>query len=99
MSGQDELDTDIAETRASHERLLRTAERLDDVAVDGPSLLPGWTVGMVLTHLARHADGQASVLRGKTTARYPSIEARDAGIAAGRGSSARAGGSWCIQRG
>src|SRR4051794_5566773 len=83
-----ELAADIAESLASHERLLRTVGRLDDSAVASPSLLPDWTVGMVLTHLARHADGQVSVLRGETTARYPSIEARDAGIEAARGRSA-----------
>jgi len=83
MSDQDEV-------RASHERLLATVAGLDDETARRPSLLPGWDVAMVVTHLARHADGQTAVLRGDAVARYPSLEARDAGIEAGRGATAGA---------
>lgn len=83
-------EADIVEVRASHHRLLRTVEGLDDLAVAGPSRLPGWTVGMVVTHLARHADGQAAVLRDEASARYPSVDARNAAIDAGRGATAGA---------
>src|SRR5690349_12024814 len=47
-----------AETR----RLLDTAAALDDAAVRAPSLLPGWSRGHVLTHLARNADGGRRLL-------------------------------------
>jgi maleylpyruvate isomerase len=70
-------------------RLLRTAEALDDAAVSGPSLLPGWTRGHVLTHLARNADSQFNLLTwartGVRTPGYASAEARAAGIEEGAG--------------
>ncbi|MFI9324466.1 maleylpyruvate isomerase N-terminal domain-containing protein [Kitasatospora aureofaciens] len=43
--------------RAATGLLLRTAARLCDAGVRAPSLLPGWSRGHVLTHLARNADG------------------------------------------
>ncbi|TDB70584.1 maleylpyruvate isomerase N-terminal domain-containing protein, partial [Micromonospora sp. KC721] len=48
-------------------RLLRTAETLDAQAVGAPSLLPGWTRGHVLTHLARNADGFVNLLTSART--------------------------------
>ena len=49
-------------------------ERLD-LDASAPSLLPGWTVGHVLTHLARNADSMVRVLdaaeRGEVVERYP----------------------------
>jgi maleylpyruvate isomerase len=60
---------------------------LDDAAVAGPSRLPGWTRGHVLTHLARNADALHNLLTwartGTPTPMYPSVEARNAGIEAG----------------
>lgn len=48
---------------------------LDDAMVAGASLLPGWTRGHVLTHLARNADslarGLAGALDGREVDRYP----------------------------
>jgi maleylpyruvate isomerase len=44
------------------EELLRTAADLDPAAVSAPSLLPGWTIGHVLTHLARSADAYTGML-------------------------------------
>ena len=41
----------------AHERLLRDVADLTDDDVRGPSRLPGWSVGHVLAHLARNADG------------------------------------------
>lgn len=71
------------------EELLRTAADLDPAAVTAPSLLPGWTVGHVLTHLARNADAYSNLLTwartGVETPAYPSPEARTAGIEAGAG--------------
>jgi maleylpyruvate isomerase len=71
------------------EGLLRRAEALDDGAVAAPSLLPGWTRGHVLTHLARQADAMTNLLAwartGVETPAYPSAAARAEGIEAGAG--------------
>ncbi len=58
-----ELDTVLAGCRSSHGALLSTASDLDEAAVRGPSRLEGWTVGHVLTHLARNADSHTRMLR------------------------------------
>ncbi|WP_203834595.1 maleylpyruvate isomerase N-terminal domain-containing protein [Winogradskya humida] len=67
------------------ELLLGTAEQLDPGAA---SLLPGWTVGHVLTHVARNADSYTNLLTwartGVETPQYASPTARDEGIEAGR---------------
>lgn len=72
--------------------LLATVRTLDDAAVRGPSLLPGWTRGHVLTHVARNADGFSTVagsaVSGQITPMYPSVEARDADVEAGADRSA-----------
>ncbi len=47
---------------ASHRRLLGTVAVLDEAGVRGPSRLAGWTVGHVLTHLARNADAHTRML-------------------------------------
>jgi maleylpyruvate isomerase len=46
----------IEGVRAAHERLHATVAELTESTVRQPSRLPGWTVGHVLTHLARNAD-------------------------------------------
>lgn len=64
-----------------------TVTRLDDLR--GPSRLPGWTRGHVVTHVARNAEGLGRLLAwartGIETPMYPSAEARDAAIEAGAG--------------
>jgi maleylpyruvate isomerase len=69
------LDDEIAGCAAAHQRLLAHADTFVDVEVTAPSLLPDWTVGHVLTHLARNADSMVRVFRaaaeGTTTDRYP----------------------------
>ena len=64
--------------------LLRTVAELRPEAVTGPSALPGWTRGHVLTHLARNADSLVNLLDGARTGRdipqYASPAARDQGI-------------------
>jgi maleylpyruvate isomerase len=40
----------------AQERLMATIERLTDEDARGSTLLPGWTVGHILTHVARNAD-------------------------------------------
>lgn len=71
----------------STDRVLSTAAVLTDAAAAGPSRLPGWTRGHVLTHLARNADGFCNLLHwartGTRTPMYPSEAARDEAIEAG----------------
>ncbi|MGP4115391.1 maleylpyruvate isomerase family mycothiol-dependent enzyme [Streptomyces sp. 4N509B] len=70
---------DLAALREATDRLLATVDTLDEAAVGEPSLLPGWSRGHLLAHLARNADALVNVLTGRPM--YPSEEARDAEIA------------------
>jgi maleylpyruvate isomerase len=79
--------------RASHSALIAGLGELDDKAAHGPSLLPGWTRGHVLTHLARNADSNTGIFlaaqRGEVVAQYPGgNEQRSHDIEAGSGRSA-----------
>ncbi|MEE1941626.1 maleylpyruvate isomerase family mycothiol-dependent enzyme [Streptomyces sp. TRM 70361] len=69
---------DLAALRESTERLLAAVAGLGDASVAEPSLLPGWTRGHVLAHLARNADALVEVLAGRPM--YPSAEVREADI-------------------
>jgi maleylpyruvate isomerase len=86
------LAADLAALALSTAALGATLDVLDDVEARRPSLLPGWTVGHVLTHIARNADGMAHLvewaLTGVPTPMYASVEARTADIDAGAGRSA-----------
>ncbi len=70
-------------------RLMATAAALTDARAREPSLLPGWTRGHVLTHIARNADGLANLLRwartGRETPMYASADSRRADIERGAG--------------
>jgi maleylpyruvate isomerase len=59
---QAELEAVLVGCRASHDALVRTLAALDDARVRDPSRLEGWTVGHVLTHLARNADSHTRML-------------------------------------
>jgi maleylpyruvate isomerase len=71
------------------QRLVQTAAGISDEQARGPSLLPDWSRGHVLTHLARNADSLRNLLTwartGVETPQYPSVEARDAAIDEGAG--------------
>ena len=58
------LDRDIAGAAGAHQRLLATLDGRDDLDPAQPSLLPDWTVGHVLTHIARNADSVIRMLDG-----------------------------------
>lgn len=58
------LDQTIEHCTQAHRRLAATIGWLDDQAVARPSLLAGWRVGHVLTHLARNADSYVRMLEG-----------------------------------
>jgi len=87
-----ELDTDPAAAielcLAAHRRLLSEVEGITDEQARSPSRLPGWTIGHVLTHIARNADGHVGrlegALRGEDVPRYPGGAAqREGDIEAG----------------
>jgi maleylpyruvate isomerase len=65
-----------------------TAAALTDDQAGEPSLLPGWSRGHVLTHLARNADGLHNLLiwarTGAETPQYPSWDVRELAIEAPR---------------
>jgi maleylpyruvate isomerase len=71
------------------QRLLRTAAGLTDDQAREPSLLPGWSRGHVLTHLARNADALRNLLiwarTGVVTPMYATPGERDEKIEAGAG--------------
>ncbi|GEP37680.1 maleylpyruvate isomerase [Nocardioides psychrotolerans] len=50
--------------RAAYQRLVETTAGLTDHQSASPSRLPTWSVGHVLTHLARNADGHSRRLHG-----------------------------------
>ena len=66
---------DIDGCRESQRRLLEAIDGLTDEQARASSLLPGWTVGHVLTHLARNADSVVRRLdgaaRGVIVDQYP----------------------------
>jgi maleylpyruvate isomerase len=59
-----DLQNAMAGTKASHERLLGTLDGFRDDQVAEPSLLPGWSRGHLLTHIARNADSHVRMLGG-----------------------------------
>jgi maleylpyruvate isomerase len=65
---------DIEGCRRAHVRLAGLIEGLTDDVAHGPSALPAWTVGHVLTHLARNAESMCrrmdASMRGQVIAQY-----------------------------
>ncbi len=61
--------------RESHRRFYDTVRVLPPDTFALPSLLPGWTVGQVVAHVARNADSHTrrlqGALAGEEVARYP----------------------------
>ncbi|MEU9118067.1 maleylpyruvate isomerase family mycothiol-dependent enzyme [Streptomyces sp. NPDC048483] len=75
---------DASAVREATDRLLVSAGKLDDEAIAEPSLLPGWSRGHVLAHLARNADALVNLLTWARTdvptPMYASGAARNADI-------------------
>ncbi|MGP8000784.1 MAG: maleylpyruvate isomerase N-terminal domain-containing protein [Streptosporangiaceae bacterium] len=71
------------------QRLLGAARVIAETDLRAPSLLPGWTRGHVLAHLARGADAMRNLLIGARSGQdrpaYPSAAAREADIGHGAG--------------
>jgi maleylpyruvate isomerase len=75
---------------AAHAALLADLTGLSDAVARGPSRLPGWSIGHVLTHLARNADSVVWRLEGAALGelrdQYPGgLEQRTGAIEAGAG--------------
>ena len=89
------MDADLQDTLRqidqATERLLRTVDGWSDGDARQASLLPDWTRGHVLTHVARSADALRVLLEGVQAGTprtlYATAEERDAAIEAGAGSS------------
>lgn len=79
----------LAHLQRATARLLTTTATMSDAQAREPSLLPGWTRGHVLTHIARNADAIGNLLRSARTGTpipmYPSQQVRDGDIEAGSG--------------
>lgn len=80
----------IAAVSRSHHRLFQTLDVLTDDVARQPSRLPDWTVGHVLTHIARNADSFVGIaqgaMAGEVWLQYPGgREQRAADIEAGAG--------------
>src|ERR1700728_1759784 len=80
-------DESLGQLRSATGRLLGTIAGLADPVTRGPSVLPGWTRGHVLTHLARNAEGGTRLLgwarTGIPSYESESLEARSAAIEEG----------------
>jgi maleylpyruvate isomerase len=83
-------DDDIAACAASHATLLARLDGLTDEDARAPSLLPGWSLGHVLTHVARNAD---SVVRRLAAAAEGELVTQYEGGAEGRAAQIEAGAS------
>jgi maleylpyruvate isomerase len=81
-----------ARVAAATSRLRTAAERLSDEQAREPSLLPGWSRGHLLTHIARNADSLRNLLiwarTGIETPQYRDLDERTQGIERGAGRSA-----------
>jgi maleylpyruvate isomerase len=77
----------IEQVNEATRRLMAGLDSLTEADATRPSLCPGWTVGHVLTHIARNADGlrrgAEGARHGKAVLMYASAEARDHEIEAG----------------
>ncbi|QFZ22368.1 maleylpyruvate isomerase family mycothiol-dependent enzyme [Saccharothrix syringae] len=79
----------LAGVERATEALYEVVAGIDQTSMRGPSLLPGWSRGHVVTHLARNADALVNLLRwAKTGVEHPmylSKADRDADIEEGAG--------------
>jgi maleylpyruvate isomerase len=79
----------LARVTAATALLQTSAERVSDQQAREPSLLPGWSRGHLLSHLARNADSLRNLLTwartGVETPQYSSPQERNDGIERGAG--------------
>lgn len=84
----------LAGAEAAYGRLLATLDSFSDDLAAGPSILPGWTRAMLITHLARNADANRRMaegaIRGIVVPQYEGgAKQREQEILAGKGKGAR----------
>lgn len=87
------IERDVRGATAAHAALLAALQSLADEKARSASLLPDWTVGHVLTHIARNADGFLLMVeaanRGEVGFQYPGgLEQRNGDIETGAARSA-----------
>ncbi len=87
------LNEQVAGCAASHQSLLGSLVDITDEECRAPSLLPGWSRGHLLTHLARNADSHTHLLKaaskGEIAEQYPGgVQARTQAIEDGSSRSA-----------
>jgi maleylpyruvate isomerase len=85
-----DLDRDLAGAAKAHDVVIAALQDLTDEQARQPSLLPGWSVGHVVTHIARNAEGHVRMLeaasRGEVGTMYPGgLDQRTRDIEAGAG--------------
>src|SRR6476619_3951077 len=92
MTGADgqDLQRALDEMAEATDRLLTSVDALTEDACREPSLLPGWTRGHVLTHVARNADALTNLVLAAVTGdgrpMYPGApDAREVAIEQGAG--------------
>jgi maleylpyruvate isomerase len=88
-----DVDESITGCAQAHRSLRETLGQLDDEVARRPSRLPDWTVGHVLTHIARNADSHVRILEGALAGEHleqyeGGFSQRAADIEAGAGRSA-----------
>src|SRR5258706_4500329 len=70
-----DLERDLAGVARAQAVLIADLQGLGDDQVGQPSVLPGWTVGHVVTHIGRNAEGHVrmptAAARGEVAAMYP----------------------------
>ncbi|MCX6422086.1 MAG: maleylpyruvate isomerase family mycothiol-dependent enzyme [Actinobacteria bacterium] len=75
---------DLDEVAIETEKLLATVAAMNEMSVQEPAVLPGWTRGHVLAHIEGNADGLARLARylidGVERPMYSSREARNADV-------------------
>jgi len=86
-TGPYSVDLTIGRIKEAADRLIASMTVLSDEQVKEPSLLPGWSRGHVLTHIARNADGLRNLLiwaeTGVETPQYADAEERETQIESG----------------
>ena len=74
------LEERLAKVAASEERFIATMEGLEEAALVEPSLLPGWSRGHVVAHVALNAHSNVNLMNwartGVETPQYPSEQHR-----------------------
>jgi maleylpyruvate isomerase len=84
----------LAEVELSTDLFLASVDALRESQVRGPTLLPGWTRGHLLTHMSRAAESLCRLLdwarTGVEQQQYPSADARARDIEAGADRSVQA---------